>query len=344
MPVNKKQHYVPQFYLRGFSFNGSSISMYNLTGKNFIENASIRNQCCEDYFYGDSGLEGLLSQIEASAARVLKEIRDVGSKSIDVSGDPVILPVFVAIMMKRTLASKHMSRQIVEGVRQQLDGEPLSTELAAQINAVDEIHPEDAVREAIKLAPLISDLSHVLIDAPDDHYFITCDDPVVKVNPFLQGMKLPGSATGLYCRGLIMYLPLSPKRSLMFYDGDVYRIGSARCASRVLCTASDVKVLNDIVVQNAHENLYSGSLMHFYRSVTERNVSRLSKAVVSTETLLIPNQNVEPGNALRIVQVDVRMKSSVSIIRVRKDAKRERSNRLRQNGYLWLRDEERYRR
>lgn len=342
MAEYKKQHYVPQFYLRNFASDRSRVSLYNITNGRFVENANIRTQCYEDYFYGTTGMENLLSQIEGMAARLLSDLHDGRISTVNVNGNQMLLPVFVSIMMHRTLAFKCKNIQMIEGIRNDLSKEQLSADVGEMVNEFDEISPEDAVRGSLMIAPYISDLSCVLIEAPDEFSFITCDNPVVKVNPFLEEMKPFGSATGLFRRGLILYIPLSPAKALVFYDGDVYRVSRGRNAAHVICTTSDVRVLNDLEYQNAHENLYSNSSAHF-RMLTTQSTRRSAYVEVARETLLIPGQNKQAENLIRVSDVDVKMRSEISILRVRKDAKKERRNRSNQRGHAWSRGEARKR-
>jgi hypothetical protein len=74
MADNKKQHYIPQFYLREFSQDGSNLFVYNLKNKKDYK-CKIRNLCQNNYFYGrDLKLEALFSKIEFEQASILKKI------------------------------------------------------------------------------------------------------------------------------------------------------------------------------------------------------------------------------------------------------------------------------
>lgn len=53
MAKNKKQHFVPRFYLRKFSADGRSVNIWNLTNEKRIQGANLKNQCYKDYFYGE---------------------------------------------------------------------------------------------------------------------------------------------------------------------------------------------------------------------------------------------------------------------------------------------------
>jgi len=55
MPQNKKQHYVPKFYLKRFTPNERLINLYNLKSRRNIIGASLSSQCYKDYMYGKDG-------------------------------------------------------------------------------------------------------------------------------------------------------------------------------------------------------------------------------------------------------------------------------------------------
>lgn len=55
--------------------------------------------------------------------------------------------------------------------------------------------------------------------------FITSDHPVIRYNQFLEMRRHPGGNAGLAAKGLQVFLPLSPKHMLLFYDDWVYKVG-----------------------------------------------------------------------------------------------------------------------
>jgi len=80
MAKNKKQHYVSRFYLKRFSKNKKSISLYNLKSERKFDEAKLKTQAYRDYFYGkDLVLEGLLGDIEKDAAYLFRQIDELGS-------------------------------------------------------------------------------------------------------------------------------------------------------------------------------------------------------------------------------------------------------------------------
>jgi Protein of unknown function (DUF4238) len=46
MPQNKSHHFVPQFLLRLFSVDGSSIGLYNLRSGRIVTEAAVKHQAC----------------------------------------------------------------------------------------------------------------------------------------------------------------------------------------------------------------------------------------------------------------------------------------------------------
>src|SRR2546427_219268 len=71
----KRQHYVPKLILRRFSPDERSLTMVVLgTGKR-IENASLKEQYYEDYFYGkDGAIEEAFAQLEGKFSDALGDL------------------------------------------------------------------------------------------------------------------------------------------------------------------------------------------------------------------------------------------------------------------------------
>lgn len=80
MPEKKKQHYVPVFYLKRFSPDGRSIGLWNIRAKKKVLSASLKSQCCENFFYEQGeNIENSLSDLESPASKILRGIDRDGS-------------------------------------------------------------------------------------------------------------------------------------------------------------------------------------------------------------------------------------------------------------------------
>jgi hypothetical protein len=104
-------HYVPQFYLRNFSpdvrrddSEPKRIHLINIPRRQFIPNASIKNECKKAGFHGyQIGVEAALSQLEGSAASVIKNMFESGTPPAPQSHNHQVLAGFIAIQRSRTL-------------------------------------------------------------------------------------------------------------------------------------------------------------------------------------------------------------------------------------------------
>jgi hypothetical protein len=110
MPEYKNQHYVPQFYLRAFSFDGGkSTALLNLKQNKVISAGKIVGQCSEDYFYGRNPEveKDLSASLEAPASKVIADIIKSGTLPKPYTEDYAALFIFGLFQHGRTLyASK----------------------------------------------------------------------------------------------------------------------------------------------------------------------------------------------------------------------------------------------
>lgn len=76
MPDKKRQHYVPKFYLRNFSWDDrKAINIYNKRAGKLISNGDLSKQCYEPYFYGtDLNFEEAFSESEDKASKIIGDI------------------------------------------------------------------------------------------------------------------------------------------------------------------------------------------------------------------------------------------------------------------------------
>ena len=103
MPENKKHHYVPKFYLRLFSRDKKTICLYNLPKQLHVVNASLRNQCYQDYFYGkEKTTESALAGMEGEIAQLYSLIDKYNSLPPPLSEHHVAMVMSVLIQYGRT--------------------------------------------------------------------------------------------------------------------------------------------------------------------------------------------------------------------------------------------------
>lgn len=263
-----KQHYVPQFYLRGFSSNKHSINTFILSSEKFIENASIKNMCQKDNFYGeDKVVENFLhTKIENKAAIILRNIKSK-RKFLDImeeTEDWILLLQFLLLSEVRNLKSADSINNYVDYIYKTMikGNSEFRAELKEKEIDIDsfKISWKTPVNEAIGWAldgyPLISDLQTVLIfEKSGARKFITSDNPLVRYNSLYLSNNYVG-AYGLTTRGLLLFYPISDDICILLYDDAVYDIPGAEEGILALEKASDIDRLNELFYLNAYNNVF----------------------------------------------------------------------------------------
>ena len=109
MAENKRQHYVPKFYLRRFSHSKKHINLINV-GRNLpILGAALKTQAYEDYFYGsDLKFEKMLGDLEASITSLIDKIVKFGYPPPQYSEDHIGILYFAFLQNTRTLYNAEM--------------------------------------------------------------------------------------------------------------------------------------------------------------------------------------------------------------------------------------------
>jgi hypothetical protein len=275
MAAYDRHHFVPQFYLRNFAVDAKArqIGLYNLPGDRFVRSTSIRDQAQRKKLYGTQGGEQALCDLEGAAAAVLRRVIQQGEVPEFQSSDHFTLLIYVLFQAHRTPTAAAELEEFNELLIKKVAS--YDERLAPYIDKV-EITMPDAVRRSLQLAaetyPVALDLRYKLLFNNSAIPFLTSDHPVVLYNQYMERRQKFGSSTGLACKGLQIFLPLSPQLCLILFDPDVYRVG-ARTDVHVATTQSDIESLNLLQAANA------GSQLFFGNSATEQMIqSLLAKA------------------------------------------------------------------
>ncbi|MEI3649877.1 MAG: DUF4238 domain-containing protein [Dolichospermum lemmermannii FEM_B0920] len=260
-PEKKNQHFVPRFYLKKFSLESQRerISIYNISSNKLIKSAKLYDQASKNYFYGsDLKIENALENLETKSAKIINYIIDTQALPQADSEDHQMLLMFIVSLLGRTVYAAEKIEEMVEKYKE--------TILSIDRNALSETEQNldltltDAVQKSLSMAvsafPLVRDLDWKLIINETEQPFITSDNPVVLYNQFFELRKKYGSNVGLACKGLQIFLTLSPKFTLVLFDKDVYRVGNKNKSCINVNLISDIKALNLLQCVNANKNIY----------------------------------------------------------------------------------------
>lgn len=258
MAEKKNQHFVPQFYLRNFSNDGRSVAAYLLSSQRYIPVASIKDQCSKDYLYGkDSWLEETFSQLETGMARIVTRILATNRLPRRNSGDYARMLVFIGAQKGRTLGAGKDQNDLLKGM-----GEYLIPPIAESIGypeAAEDLELElvEPIRSSLEVmaecAPMIMDMTMILLVNESGLGFITSDDPVVLYNLYMED-QLSGFL-GLQSIGLQIFFPLSPTHMILLYDSHVYGLPKDTETFRVT-DPKDVRELNRLMAVHARSVVY----------------------------------------------------------------------------------------
>lgn len=271
MPVQKNQHYVPQFYQKLFSADGITIGVYLPEKRLKIDSASIKSQASEDYLYTQhtdrtNNTETVLGQVEGKAKLVIELLlQDIPAELTNEQN--YALYVFILLQIGRTLA--HM--EVVQAAADKMLKQLLRTNKQYYDKIGDKslanVTEETIENLALKFPNLgaFSLLSYsymipTCIDLLDSYKilvnrtkvaFTSSDNPVSLYNMFLEKVNHNGAGVG--CRGIMFYLPLSPERAVLFYDTKVYKCGRDRHKTVEILDERDVFELNKLTAVNSRE-------------------------------------------------------------------------------------------
>jgi len=258
MPNNKKHHYVPRFYLKRFSTNGKSINIWNISKEKCISYGNLKNQCYKDYFYGkELEIEKALGKIEGEAAAIFNLIDQYQFPPPNNSQGYITLILYILIQYGRTTYSADSLDEMTDKLMKHL----LKEQAEAEGIEIDRVrigveNPASYSLGMILLShPLMLDLGCKVLINKTSVDFVTSDNPVVLYNQLFSFQK-HGSNTGLFSKGLQMFLPINSKTILVFYDSQSYSMGSGYSPSVEVRLPRDVYQLNILQMTSAYQNVY----------------------------------------------------------------------------------------
>lgn len=267
MATDKNQHYVPQFYQRYFSVDGKNIGIYLLNEKKYIKQGPIKSQASESYFYAKEKAkesERNMASLEGKIKEALDRIIESHGENIELKvEEEEALLVSVALQLCRTKSTADllnnlfdmMSKNILRGNKNVKISEEELSKVFIHLNYAP------ALSIAYTFEPIIrsmKDLQYKIVTVSENTSLklLTSDNPVVIQNPFYERIGI--DCIGLASKGLILYMPISPKCGVIYYDSNVYKV---RHNKKKWIEIDDVVVrqLNKISIYNANNCVFFNS-------------------------------------------------------------------------------------
>ncbi|MDR5586107.1 DUF4238 domain-containing protein [Clostridium aquiflavi] len=259
MSTVKNQHYVPKFYLRNFSNNNKNIGMFRYKDKSYIPNASIKSVAYSKFLYGEDGeLEHLLSKFESQWAEIMRKIIKLNFESL-IELDILKLYDFILISKSRTKKVADETNFVLNYLKELIPEEGIHNS-SCNMDRVD-------FEESMKIPNLIPitaslennkymfDLDAIILENKTNYDFITSDSPVIFYNQLYiwRNYKIN---YGLVASGLQIFIPLSPKKVLCFYDSEVYKCLNESNGVINLISKKQITEINKLTVYNSYDQLF----------------------------------------------------------------------------------------
>lgn len=262
MAKNKRQHYVPQHYLKGFSLDRESFHRYNLQNKE-SSRKSIKKSCQISDFYGKE-LDEILQMFETKQAPIISKLIKTQNLGSLTSEDLIHLYLFLLLQHKRTNDSKKLANKMVEKIASKFIKPMLKSNKELEkkgytkeyIDSCEIRYPalfKMGILDVIQGVESISDLKSILIINNTDKNFICSDAPVV----FYNYKKIKNrSTTGYLSWGLQIFCPLSDNILLLLIDENLYDLKMDNSSTIFINDNSDVDSINKLQIFNCLDNLY----------------------------------------------------------------------------------------
>ena len=326
MPKNKKQHYVPVFYLKRFSLSGKHIGLWNMESQKKILSANLRNQCYEDYSYGKNNeVENILADIEGETSNILNNINCFDPYNSDKYEILLLYIITQFFRSKYTWDEMNELYDKLSGYFSQFspmeEGIPIN-DFVNITKAHRETIPEDTVMMAFFGFRYSLDLDMKLLINRTETEFITSDNPVILYNQLLSFMTtrfgIPGSRTGLNAKGLQIFFPISSSELLFFYDSNSYYVGNRKNTTIPITQEKDVLCINTLQMCSAHENVY------FKNDFPIEDLHNLSSPYMRSNksNLNISTDEDLSGDLLHSSRVDINTNLRLSFISLTREGKK----------------------
>lgn len=250
------QHFVPQFYLRNFSnnINGKCISGYELKSKKFVENITIKETASKKYYYGEDGVvEDWFANLEGVWNRIVSKIIETDEIPDDID-DYLHLLLLISLSEMRAFKFGNAVNKMFEGMHRHIARFNGNTKVLGKQYDMSQHPISFMLNHLVETADIYEMLSPLLIINEAKYDFITSDNPCVKYNQLFVGRNLD---YGLRHRGLQIFLPLSPRICLCFYDSSAYKIPNKDSKEIVkIYDAIQIREFNKLFLRNATQMIY----------------------------------------------------------------------------------------
>ncbi|MCK5608723.1 DUF4238 domain-containing protein [Candidatus Pacearchaeota archaeon] len=283
MPENKKQHFVPRFYLRNFASDKAQkqINLYSFSSSRLIRQIGLNDQCYKDYFYGkDKRNEKNLSKIEGISRNIITKILNREKMPDGTSLDYIYFLMFILLQIARTTSAESDATKAMEELLKQLliNKNPQHKQELEKIKLNATNMPSLNLGTAIQSLFLLTDLNYKILENSLNEGFITSDNPAIRYNFLFETLNKHFTHTGFAVKGLMIFLPLSSKYTIIFYDKTSYTVGESGTEYILIDDQTSLDSINALQIATCVNNIY------FDDSITDDYMKSLNEKYKKNRT------------------------------------------------------------
>lgn len=300
----RNQHYIPKFYLRNFSFeaNQKQIGVFNITNQVFIQRAKLKTQGSKNFFYGEDGkIEDSLSIIEGELATAIKSIIQSEKLPEKLSREHFELMTFLTLTDFRNPVRIQSMTGMFDNMKKRLNELDPNFDTS---KVLPEYTHEETVKQSLsftrEIIEITADLDYKLLINNTKTPFLTSDFPIIKYNQFLEQKKWPNSKSGYGVTGLQIFVPITPKHVILFFDSGIYKVGFKRQQTLELNNPKDIDEINILNFINCFDTIFFNheANEHYVRTLFTRS-KKFKRANMSQAELSYLIENDEDYNQMK---------------------------------------------
>ena len=245
--------------MRNFGISKEATNLYNLKRRSIRMAVGIADQCAKPYFYSRNvSIEKAIGSTEGEASSIIREMINNGEVPRHNTIQHHQLMSFVALQHGRTLGAAKAIEDFYNNVGKKIIKESIiakgdKDDILKYLPGVRLVKTNSTLENILQfslMAPLLRDLRFEVLEAGRDQDFLLGDDPVVLSNKYLFNHN-GGPNCGFSIKGLIVLMPISPKKLIMLNDPNAYEE-----ISRVRLNKEQTISFNKLQLRHAVSNVY----------------------------------------------------------------------------------------
>jgi len=261
-------------------------------------------------------LEYALGNLEGGIANLFSLVDSIGCLPPPKTGEHFSLLFYILAQSGRTQYAADQADEMVDKMTKHL----FAKKVELECDGANLENFNIGIKDASKFALGTTVKNYPLLVNKTSEEFVTSDNPVVMYNQLFSFRKI-GSNTGLAVKGLQIFFPLSPKKLVVLYDGDVYRVGNDSRHVVEVNSYKDIYNLNVLQVCSSEKNIYFRSKLLNTQALYKKAKPYLRDKKVGLKIFPAKDEKMQKKEIILNYREDISCDLSLSFLTIRKRMK-----------------------